>query len=63
VEDESGLSVERYDVASNTWTLVANMHERRYAHCAVTIGSPSPAEEQDLFDLLIAKVATQDIEK
>jgi hypothetical protein len=58
VEAESNLSVERYDVASNTWTFVENMHESRYTHSAVTIGSAGPAEEQDLFDSLIAKAAT-----
>jgi hypothetical protein len=54
----SSSSVERYDVASNTWTFVENMHESRYALCAVTIGSAGRSEEQDLFDSLIAKAAT-----
>jgi hypothetical protein len=48
-------SVDRYDVASNTWTPVANMLETQDSFCAVTIGSAGPAEEQDLFDSLIAK--------
>jgi hypothetical protein len=48
-------SVERYDVASNTWTAVANMLLGRNACVTVSIGSVGPAEEQDLFDLLIAK--------
>jgi hypothetical protein len=48
-------SVERYDVASNTWVAVANMLEARYFFNALTIGSTGPAEEQDLFDTLIAK--------
>jgi N-acetylneuraminic acid mutarotase len=47
--------VERYDVASDTWTAVANMLEGRAAFCAVTIRSAEPAEDQDLFDSLIAK--------
>jgi kelch-like protein 21 len=55
---DSSLSVERYDVASNIWTAVADMHERRVHFAVITIGSAGRAEEQDLFDLLIAKVAT-----
>jgi hypothetical protein len=51
-------SVERYDVASNTWTVVANMLEGRESTRAVTIGSASLAEVQDLFDALIAKAAS-----
>jgi hypothetical protein len=47
-------SVERYDVATDTWTAVADMLEGRYSIGAVTIGSADPAEEQDLFDSLIA---------
>jgi hypothetical protein len=50
--------VERYDVASNTWTAVANMLEGRSAPCAVIIGSTGMAEEQDLFDSLIAKASS-----
>ena len=52
-------SVERYDVSANTWTPVANMLEARGRFGAVTIGSLGPAEEQDLFDSLIDKAATQ----
>jgi N-acetylneuraminic acid mutarotase len=51
-----GPSVERYDVAKNTWRAVANMLEGRYFTSAVAIGKTGPAEEQDLFDALIAKV-------
>jgi N-acetylneuraminic acid mutarotase len=53
-------SVERYDVATDTWTAVANMlEEGRLNFCVVTIGSAEPAEEQDLFDSLIAKAARE----
>jgi hypothetical protein len=52
--------VERYDAASDTWYFVANMLEGRVFFSAVTIGSASPAEEQDLFDSLIAKAARRD---
>jgi hypothetical protein len=52
-------SVERYDAANNTWTPVANMLEGRRFFRAVCIGSQGPAEEQDLFDSLIAKALTQ----
>jgi N-acetylneuraminic acid mutarotase len=51
--------VERYDVATDTWTAVANMLEGRRNFGAVTIGSADPAEEQDLFDSLIAKAAEE----
>jgi hypothetical protein len=52
-------NVERYDVATDTWTAVADMLEGRYYSCAVTIGSADPVEEQDLFDSLIAKAARE----
>jgi nitrogenase molybdenum-iron protein alpha/beta subunit len=40
------------------WTAaVANMLEGRFGFAAVTIGSPGPAEEEDVFDTLIAKLA------
>jgi hypothetical protein len=52
-------NLERYDGASNTWSAVANMLEGRHFSCAVTIRSVGPAEEQDLFDSLIAKAAHQ----
>jgi hypothetical protein len=51
-------SVERYNVANNTWEAVADMLEGRRYFGAVTIGSASPAEEQDLFDMLIAKASS-----
>jgi hypothetical protein len=57
----NGESVERYDPATDTWTAVANMLDDRFAHCAVTIGSAGPAEEQDLFDSLIAKATTNEV--
>jgi N-acetylneuraminic acid mutarotase len=50
-------SVERYDVASNTWIAMANMLQRWHSCGAVTIGSAGPAEEQDLFDSLIAEAS------
>jgi hypothetical protein len=53
----NGFSVERYDVATDTWTAVADMLERRCTFGAVTIGSAGPAEEQDLFDSLIDKAS------
>jgi hypothetical protein len=58
---ESGASVERYDPATDTWTVMANMLDDRLALCAVTIGSTGPAEEQDLFDSLIAKATTNEV--
>jgi hypothetical protein len=51
-------SVERYDVASDTWTAVADMLEGRRLFGAVTTGSAGPVEEQDLFDSLIAKASS-----
>jgi hypothetical protein len=57
--DDSSSSVERYDVVADTWTAVANMLEGRLNSCAVTIGSADSAEDQDLFDSLIAKVARE----
>jgi hypothetical protein len=52
-------SVERYDVASDTWTVMVGFIEDRSSSCAVTIGSSGPAEEQDLFDLLITKASSK----
>jgi N-acetylneuraminic acid mutarotase len=52
-------NVERYDVTNDTSTIVANMLEKREDFAAVTTGSKVPAEEQDLFDSLIIKAATQ----
>jgi hypothetical protein len=54
---DSKVSVEHYDVATNTWTAVADMLESRSAFGAVTIGFVGPVEEQDLFNTLIAKAA------
>jgi hypothetical protein len=48
-------SVERYDAGTDTWTAVADMLEGRRLHAAVTIPGAGPAEEQNLFDVLIAK--------
>jgi hypothetical protein len=56
-DDFGAFSVERYDVAANTWTKVADMLEGRDHFCAVTVGPAGPAEEQDLFDVLIAKAS------
>jgi hypothetical protein len=37
--------MERYDVASNTWRVMADMLEWLDAFCVVTVGSVDPAEE------------------
>jgi N-acetylneuraminic acid mutarotase len=59
---ENGASMERYDPATDTWAHVANMLEGRQHFKVVTaVGSatrPSPAEEQDLFDSLIARASS-----
>jgi hypothetical protein len=55
----SSTVVERYDMASDTWTAVADMLEGRAGFCAVTIGSGDKAEDQDLFDSLIAKAGRE----
>jgi hypothetical protein len=52
-------SVERYDVASDTWTAMADMPEGRNFFGAVTIRPTGPVEEQDLFDSLITKASRQ----
>jgi hypothetical protein len=52
---DTSASVERYDVATNTWTAVADMLEGRRSLGAFCIESEGPNEEQDLFDSLIAK--------
>jgi hypothetical protein len=52
----SSSAVERYDVAADTWTVVANMIKGHHSFGAVTIGPMGPAEEQDLFDCLISKI-------
>jgi hypothetical protein len=48
-------SVERYDAGTDTWTTAADMLEGRMLSGAVTIPAAGPAEEQNLFDALIAK--------
>jgi hypothetical protein len=53
--------VEQYDVVTDTWTVVANMLEGRIDFRAVTIGSADLAEEQDVFDSLIAKAVRESV--
>jgi hypothetical protein len=53
------VSVERYDVATDTWTAVSNMLGGRATFRAITCGSANPAKDQDLFDSLIAKAARE----
>jgi N-acetylneuraminic acid mutarotase len=60
-EGISSSSMERYDVATDTWTVMANMLEGRVKFCAVTIGSADPAEDSDLFDSLIAKAVKEPV--
>jgi hypothetical protein len=52
-----GGRVERYDVASDTWIVVADMLEGRSWCQAVTIASAGPVEDQDFFDSLIEKAS------
>jgi N-acetylneuraminic acid mutarotase len=47
-------NVERYDVDTDTWMAMSNMLEGRTAFCSFTIASAGPAEEENLFDKLIA---------
>jgi hypothetical protein len=54
----SESKVQRYGVTTDAWTEVADMLEGRYAFSAVTIESTGLAEEQDLFDTLIAKAVS-----
>jgi hypothetical protein len=56
---EQQWGAERYDVVSNTWTEITDMLEGRELFGAVTISSSGPAEEQDLFDSLIAKASNE----
>jgi hypothetical protein len=49
--------VERYEVASGTWTAVPDMLEGRAGSCAVTIRSEGLPRELDLFDSLIVKAS------
>jgi hypothetical protein len=51
----------RTSVASKKWRAVADMLEARLGFATVTNGSASPAEEQDLFDSLIAKATERDL--
>jgi hypothetical protein len=53
----SESSVERYNVATDTWTAMADLPHGRMGFGAVSIGSAGPAEEQDLFDSLIAQAS------
>jgi hypothetical protein len=53
--------VERYDVATDTWTAVADTLEGRNSFSTVTIGSAGPAKEQDLFDSLIDKASRRQL--
>jgi hypothetical protein len=55
--NDGSEKVERYDVASDTWTAVANMLQGRF-FSVVAFGSAGPAEEEDLFDSLIAKASS-----
>jgi hypothetical protein len=52
-------NVKRYDVTNDTWTAVADMLHGRKFFGAVTIGSAGSAEEQDLFESLIAKASAR----
>jgi N-acetylneuraminic acid mutarotase len=58
---ERYASVERYDENTDTWTTMADMLEGRRIFRAVTTKSAGPAEEQDLFDLLIAKATREGV--
>jgi hypothetical protein len=51
----NSTSVERYDAGTNAWTAVADLLEGRKLFGAVTIPAIGRAEEQNLFDALIAK--------
>jgi N-acetylneuraminic acid mutarotase len=48
-------SVERYDVATDTWTDMADMLEGRKFFGAATIQPAGPADGQSLFDALITQ--------
>jgi hypothetical protein len=49
----------RYDAVIDTWTSVSDMLESRAFFCAVTIGVSGPVEEQNFFDALIDKAASE----
>jgi hypothetical protein len=53
--DANSSSVERYDVGADAWMAVADLLKGRRQFGAVTITAAGPAEEQNLFDALIAK--------
>jgi hypothetical protein len=55
--DGTESHVQRYDVTADAWTEVEDMLEERCHFRAVTIGAVGAAEEQDLFDSLIAQAA------
>jgi hypothetical protein len=55
--DGTETHVQRYDVTADAWTEVADMLLGRSHFRAVTIGAVGAAEEQDLFDSLIAQAA------
>jgi hypothetical protein len=55
--ESSRSSMECYDVTRNMWTYAASMLKGRRYFGAVTIGSTGSAEEQDLFDSLIAEAS------
>jgi hypothetical protein len=57
-EPSSSASLERYNVASDTWAAMADFSEGRSSCCAVTIGSSGLGGEQNLFDSLIAKASS-----
>jgi hypothetical protein len=52
---EVGSCMERYDVATDTWTAIADLLQGRRSFGAIGIESVGAAEEQDLFDSLIAE--------
>jgi hypothetical protein len=54
----SASTIERYDVATDTWTAVTDLPHGWIACNAIGIES-CPAEEQDLFDSLIAQAAAR----
>jgi hypothetical protein len=55
--DGTESHVQRYDVTADAWTEEVDMLEERCHFRAVTIGAVGAAEEQDLFDSLIAQAA------
>jgi hypothetical protein len=55
--DVHASGVERYDVSTDTWSMLADMLEPRRSLSAVTIYIAGPTTEQDLFDSLIVKAS------